>query len=79
MLQLSLRTVNFKLFENISFGIAHLSRDGLHLNASGKDVLSGCWVYSILVGLNFKGGPLPLSYRFRKIVDDFRARNRKLG
>jgi hypothetical protein len=60
LFQLSLRSRNFKLFDNLSFGLAHLARDGLHLNEQGKDAVSSCWVHAILVTLNFRAGPLPL-------------------
>ncbi|MCP4262052.1 MAG: alpha-ketoglutarate-dependent dioxygenase AlkB [Planctomycetes bacterium] len=71
LLQLSLRSRNFKLFENTSFGLAHLARDGIHFNDSGKSVLSSCWVHAILVSLGFRTAGLPLRKSFIKIVHDF--------
>jgi hypothetical protein len=48
ILKLSIRTANVKLFDNVSFGLSHLARDGLHLNETGKHLFSDCWVHSIL-------------------------------
>ena len=71
LLQLSLRHRNFKLFDNIQFGLPHLARDGLHLNKSGKAVLSRCWIHCILLVLGLKRGPLPLRVRYVNIVERF--------
>ena len=71
MLQYSLRSKNFKLFDNTNFGLSHLARDGLHLNNSGKDVLSACWVNCVLKQLGFRKGNLPLRYSFLKIVSTY--------
>ena len=71
LLQLSLRCRNFKLFDNIQFGLARLARDGLHFNKSGKAVLSKCWTHCILLVLGLKLGPLPLRVRYLNIVERF--------
>ncbi len=71
-LNLSLHSDNFKLFDNILFGLPHLARDGLHFNMSGKTVLSNCWVHCVLIRLGIKRGSLPLRHKFRRIANDFR-------
>ncbi len=71
LLNLSLRSKNFKLFDNLSFGLPHLARDGLHFNDSGKAVLSQCWVNCILISLGFRRGGLPLCHKFVRIATDF--------
>jgi alkylated DNA repair dioxygenase AlkB len=71
LFQLSLRSKNFKLFDNLSFGIAHLARDGLHFNDQGKEKLSMCWVHAVLVTLNYRTGPLPLRQPFINIYLDY--------
>ena len=71
VLELSLRSRNIKLFDNVQFGLSHLASDGIHLNQSGKSVLSGCWVYCILLTLGLKKGPLPLRRDYANIVDRF--------
>ena len=60
LLYLSLNTPNFKLFDNMNFGPAHLSHDGIHMNDMGKRCMSVCWVNSILIQLGLKPGPLTL-------------------
>ena len=70
-LQLSLHNRNFKLFDNIQFGLPHLARDGLHFNKSGKAVLSRCWIHCILLVLGLRRGPLPLRVRYVNIVERF--------
>ncbi len=79
LVHLSLRANNFKLFENISFGLPHLARDGVHFNQTGKVVLSCCWVNCILARLGVKRGSLPLSRRFRAIVSDFNQHHSNPG
>ena len=74
LLQLSLRQENFKLFDNLSFGLPLLARDGLHFTRTGKDVVSSNWVACILIRLGLRRGTLPLRYNFMRIVDDFRDR-----
>lgn len=71
MLEFSLRSRNFKLFDNLNFGLSHLARDGLHLNDSGKSSLSQCWVMCILIYLGIRKGSLPLRHGFRRIVDKY--------
>ena len=71
LLKLSLRTPNFKLFENICFGLPHLSRDGLHLNHAGKSAMTDCWVHCILITLGFRQGPLPLRRQYISIIEEF--------
>ena len=71
ILQLSLRSRNLKLFDNIYFGLSHLARDGLHLNQSGKAMFSRCWIHCILLALGFRRGPLPLRVRYLNIVQRF--------
>ena len=73
LLKFSLRVDNFKLFDNLCFGLPHLARDGIHLNLTGKLVLSNCWVNVTLIKLGLNRGYLPLRYNFRKIVDDFQS------
>ena len=60
-----------KLFDNLCFGLPHLARDGIHLNLTGKNVLSHCWVNVILIKLGLKRGNLPLRHNFLRIADDF--------
>jgi alkylated DNA repair dioxygenase AlkB len=79
VLKLSLRTANFKLFDNLKFGLPHLSRDGTHFNGLGKSLLSECWVWCILKALGRKDGPLPLRVMFSNIASDFDAALRSRG
>ena len=51
---------NFKLFDTPKFSVAHLGRDGIHLNTQGKRVLSDSWVHCTLVHLGLRSGSLPL-------------------
>ena len=74
LVQLSFRSSNFKLFDNIHFGLSHLARDGLHLNESGKTVLSMCWVHVILITLGFRTGSLPLRRPYRDLYHDYMNR-----
>ena len=71
MLKLSLRSDNFKLFDNLCFGLPHLARDGIHLNLTGKNVLSNCWVNVTLIKLGLKRGYVPLRYNFSRIAEEF--------
>ena len=71
LLQLSLRSSNFKLFDNVLFGLPHLARDGIHFNKQGKTVLTRCWIHCILLTLGLRKGPLPLRVRYVNIVDRF--------
>ena len=68
-----MRSDNFKLFDTPRFGLAHLARDGIHLNSAGKTVLSESWVNSILVSLRFRSANLPLRPNFVRIVNEFRS------
>ena len=76
LFKLSLRTENFKLFDNLSFGLSHLSRDGLHFNPAGKTALSKCWVNSVLIRLGVKRGSLPIRRHFISLFHNF---NLELG
>ena len=71
MLEFSLRSQNFKLFDNLNFGLPHLARDGLHFNDIGKSSLSQCWVMCILIYLGLRRGSLPLRHSYRRKVDNF--------
>ena len=71
LVQLSFRSSNFKLFDNIYFGLSHLARDGLHFNDSGKTVLSMCWVHVILITLGFRTGSLPLRRPYKDLYHDY--------
>ena len=71
LVKLSIRTEHLKLFDNLCFGLPHLARDGIHLNLTGKHVLSHCWVNVILIKLGLKRGNLPLRHNFLRIADDF--------
>ena len=71
MFKCSLRHDNFKLFDNLNFSLAHLSRDGLHFNLSGQRVTSECWVHVVLVRLGLRRGSLPIHQNFVKIYNDF--------
>ena len=71
LLKLSLRTENFKLFDNLCFGLAHLARDGIHLNITGKTVLSHCWINVVLIQLGLRKGILPLRHKFMSLVHNF--------
>ena len=73
LVQLSLRSDNFKLFDNVNFGLPHLARDGIHFNESGKAVLSNCWVHAILISLGFRKGVFPLRHSFVRIVRDYHS------
>ncbi len=79
LLNMSLRSDNFKLFDNTLFGVSHLARDGLHLNLSGKTVLSNCWVHCILIRLGIKRGNLPLRRYYINIANNFRTLASKPG
>ena len=70
----SLRTFNFKLFDNVKFGMPHLARDGLHLNLAGQSLLSECWVHCILLALGLKRGYLPLRRQYRNLCCEFSFR-----
>ena len=76
LFKMSLRTNNFKLFDNLSFGLSHLSRDGLHFNQAGKTVLSNCWVNCVLIRLGVKRGSLPIRRHFELLFHNF---NLELG
>ena len=76
LLELSLKTQNFKLFDNTKFGLSHLARDGIHMNFNGKSVLSDCWVHAILLILGLRRGPLPLRRSFEDRVEQFRFHSR---
>ena len=71
LVQLSFRSPNFKLFDNIYFGLSHLAKDGLHFNDSGKNVLSMCWVHVILITLGFRSGALPLRLPFQSLYQEY--------
>ena len=71
LLHLSLRSANFHLFDNLNFGLPHLARDGLHLNNSGKSIVSECWVDCILIRLGFRKGSLPLRHPFLDLYYDY--------
>ena len=64
----SIRANNFKLFDNLKFGLPHLARDGLHLNPAGKAALSSCWVDVILTALGLRRKALPLRISYKTIV-----------
>ena len=76
LFQLSLRQENFKLFDNLSFGLAHLARDGLHLNNPGKAIVSSNWVECILIRLGFYRGSLPIRREFRRIAYEYNDMSR---
>ena len=76
LFQLSLRQANFRLFDNPSFGMAHIARDGLHLNRAGKSVVSSNWVECILISLGLYRGGLPIRHQFRRMADEFNNRPR---
>ena len=71
LLQLSLRSKNFKLFDNVLFGLPHLARDGIHFNKLGKSVLTRSWIHCILVTLGSRKGPLPLRVLYANVVNRF--------
>lgn len=71
ILKLSIRTANIKLFDNVSFGLSHLARDGLHLNETGKRLFSDCWVHCILIGLGLRKCSYPLRQKYHNIVNNF--------
>ena len=71
LVHLSVHSKNFKLFENLNFGLSHLASDGLHLNLAGKSTLSGCWVDVILTHFGFRNKPLPIRIPFRQIVSSY--------
>ncbi len=74
MLQYSLRSGNFKLFDNVRFGLAHLAKDGIHFNDNGKAVLSACWVYCVLVRLGkIRDRTLPLRPNFVRMVENYNS------
>lgn len=73
LLKFSIRTDNLRLFDNLCFGLPHLSRDGIHLNFAGKTALSNCWVNATLIRLGLKRGYLPLRQNFLRIVHEFYA------
>ena len=68
MFKCSLHHDNFRLFDNTSFSLAHLARDGLHLNHIGQSVLSDCWINCVLIGLGFRRGPLPVREHFKRMI-----------
>ena len=65
MFDFSVNSSNFKLFDTPAFGLAHLGRDGLHLNPAGKRLLTSSWVNCSLITLGLRQGPLPLRSEFR--------------
>ena len=80
LFNLSLPTHNFKLFDNNSFGVSHLSGDGIHLNNAGKVMLSRCWVDCVLIRLGFLRESLPLRPGFaRRAGLDTRPRRDSRG
>ena len=68
LLQFSLRCENFRLFDNLCFGLPHLAKDGIHFNLVGKSVLSNCWFNVVLIRLGFKRGFLPLRHNFWQLL-----------
>lgn len=74
MFQLSLKSDNFKLFDTLELGLAHLSRDGIHLTDSGKLVVSKSWVNAVLIQLGYRRGPLCIRKEFRDRFDYERTR-----
>ncbi len=72
MFRCSLHHKNFKLFDNLEFGLAHLTKDGLHLTHTGQSVMSSCWVNCILVRLGLRRGPLPIRRRYFDMARDSR-------
>ena len=79
LLKLSLRSGNFKLVDNLSFGLPHLAKDGLHFNINGKNVLSRHWVNCTLIRLGLRRGSLPIRTQFRTIFHEFQSRNWRVG
>ena len=73
MFELSLRSDNFKLFDTLQLGLAHLSRDGIHLMDSGKAVVTKSWVNAVLVKLGYRKGPLPVRRDYRDLYDRMHA------
>ena len=71
MFLLSLHTKNFKLFDNLKFGMSHLARDGLHMNRYGKESMSESWIHSVLIRLGFRRGPLPIRQRYQDLHRNF--------
>ena len=67
MFHLSLHTAHFKLFDNPNFGTAHLAADGLHMNQSGQQSMSDCWINCILLRLGFRRGPLPIRMPYQHL------------
>ena len=60
MFELSLTQDNFKLFDSLNLGLAHLSRDGIHYTDQGKVVASKTWVHAVLTRLGYRKGSLPI-------------------
>ncbi|KAL5263711.1 hypothetical protein ACHWQZ_G008922 [Mnemiopsis leidyi] len=77
MFKCSLHHENFKLFDNLGFSLAHLSRDGLHFKPNGQRVISDCWKHVILIKFGFRHAPLPIRKNFLTLYeyDSFRARD----
>ena len=57
MFDFSVNSSNFKLFDTPAFGLAHLGRDGLHLNPAGKRLLTSSWVNCSLITMGLRQGP----------------------
>ena len=68
LVELSVCSRNFKLFDNLSFGLPHLAKDGIHLNDAGKRVVTANWINCILIALQFRVAFLPLRQNFMGIV-----------
>ena len=65
MMHYSLRSVNFKLFDNIRFGPPHLSRDGVHMTPEGRRLMTECWVEAVKIYMGLgRARSLPLRREF---------------
>ena len=71
LFELALREPGFKLFDNSRFGLAHLTRDGVHLTQLGKDIVSRNWVHCVLIILGKRPGPLPLRREYQNRYLEF--------
>ena len=74
MFELSLTQDNFKLFDSLNLGLAHLSRDGIHYTEQGKEVASKSWVHAVLIRLGYRKGSLTIRPDFVNRYESFKNR-----
>ena len=69
MMHYSLRSENFRLFDNIRFGPPHLSRDGVHMTPEGRRLMTECWIEAVKIQMGLsRARSFPLRREFADLV-----------